>query len=174
MAEGGTELQCGGLTARLEANVPAVALRYFSSAGALGDAARAAGAPLPPSQRAQNAGADLVLAWRSPSETLCLARSAQRLAELQQALADASDGCCVELTGALSVVHLSGERIADLLARLGGNALLPPLGGAHRGRMADVPVLTVCLRRGQVLLVIERVYAEHLWSWIRETLLDFA
>ena len=173
MAEEGTELMGGGVTARLQANVPAATLRYFSSEGALGTVARAAGAPLPPSQRAQDAGGELLLAWRSPSETLCLARSAQRLAQLQQALANVSDGCCVELTGALSVIQLTGERIADVLARLGGGASLPPLGGAHRGRMADVPVLTICLRRGQVLLVIERSYAEHLWGWMRETLLDF-
>ena len=158
---------------RLEAYVPAAALRYFSSEGALAAAARAAGAPLPPVQRALVGTEELLLAWRSPSETLCLARSARRIEALQGALAAAGDGCCVELTGALSAVHVSGTRIADLLSRLGSSASLPPLGGVRRSRMADVAVLALCVRRGDVRLVIERSYAEHLWGWIGETLLDF-
>ena len=173
MADGHMDLSCTGLTVRMQAHAPAAALRYLSSEGAFAAAARAAGAPLPPSQGALDLAGELLLAWRSPSETLCLARSAQRLEQLQRAFTGVADGCFVELTGALSVAHVRGERIADLLARLGGSSSLPPLGGARRSRMADVPVLALCVRPEEVLLVIERSYAEHLWGWMRETLLDF-
>jgi heterotetrameric sarcosine oxidase gamma subunit len=163
-----------GLTVHVEQGVPAAALRYFSRTGAFAAAARAANVTLPETGQASDAGRDLCLAWRSPTETLCLSRTEQRLRELKDALAGAPDGCWVELSGGLSVVHLDGERIEELLSRLGSNASMPACGEARRSRMADVPVLALRLRPGAVQLVLDRAYTEHLLAWIRVTLLDFA
>ncbi len=166
--------ECAGLAVRVEEGVPAAALRYFSRAGAFAAAARAAGAVLPETGRASEAGGDLCLAWRSPTETWCLSRRAQRLLELKAALAGTADGCWVELTGGLSVVHVQGEQTEALLCRLGGTASMPACGESRRGRMADVPVLALCVRPGAVELVLDRAYAEHLLAWIRVTMADFA
>jgi heterotetrameric sarcosine oxidase gamma subunit len=162
-----------GVSVRVESSAPAAALRYFAADGEFGAAAGSAGAALPQALAAHDTGRELLLAWRSPTETLCLAHSMGRLAQLRAALEGAPGGCCIELTGALTVVHLAGERIPDLLARIGGAASLPAVGEARRSRMADVPVLALCVKASQVLLVVDRTYDEHLLGWIRETLLDF-
>jgi hypothetical protein len=162
MAASAPQLQCPGLTVHLEVNVPAAALRYFSREGVFANRLRAAGLTLPDSGCAVEPERHLILAWRSPSETLCLARDEARLAQLKEAVGAQSDGCLVELTGALTVLHPAGPRIGELLARLGGSASL-----------ADVPVLALCVADDEVPLVVERTYAEHLLGWIRETLLDF-
>ena len=39
--------------------------------------------------------------------------------------------------------------------------------------LAEVQVLTVCVRSGEFLLFIERVYADHLHEWMRTTAADF-
>jgi heterotetrameric sarcosine oxidase gamma subunit len=173
MAEARADLGYGGVSVRVEENTPAAALRYFATGGEFAAAAAAAGAPLPAALAARDTGRELVLAWRSPTETLCLAHSATRLAQLLQALEGVPGGCCVELTGALTLVRLNGGRAADLLARIGSAASCPAAGEARRSRMADVPVLALCVHAPEVVLVVERGYAEHLLGWIRETLLDF-
>jgi heterotetrameric sarcosine oxidase gamma subunit len=167
------DLEFAGVAVRVQGSAPAAALRYFASDGEFAACADAAGAALPGTLAARDTGRELVLAWRSPTETLCLARSAQRLAQLCAQLEGVPGGCCVELTGALTVLHLNGERIADLLARIGSAAAVPRAGEARRSRMADVPVLALCVNAPEVLLVVERGYAPHLLGWIRETLLDF-
>jgi sarcosine oxidase gamma subunit len=167
-------LECVGLAVRLEEGVPAAALRYFSYTGTFSAAVRAAGLALPATGQARDAGRDLWLAWRSPTETLCLSRNEQRLSELKDALAGAAEGCLVELTGGLSVVHVEGEEIEALLCRLGSSACLPACGEARRSRMADVPVLALCLQPKEVQLVLDRAYGEHLLAWIRVTLQDFS
>jgi hypothetical protein len=105
---------------------------------------------------------------------LCLTDSRARLRDLEAKLASAADGCLVNLSGGLQVLRMTGERIPDLLCRLGGTASIPRCGEARRSRMADVPVLALSLRAGETLLAVDRVYADHLCAWIRETLLDFA
>ena len=161
------------LVACMEETMHVATLRYFTREGALADAVlREAGIPLPAVLEAREE-AELILAWRSPTETLCVTRSATRLAELGARLAACAEGCMVELTGGLRIVRLTGLGIADLLCRLGGTASVPAPGEARRSRMADVPVLAISLRAGETLLVVDRVYLPHLLGWIRETLLDF-
>jgi len=163
------------LVACVEATMPVATLRYFERTGAFADAIRAAtGATLPePLAACEVAEAQLILAWRSPTETLCVTRSAARLAELTERLASATDGCVVDLSGATRIVRLTGLRIADLLCRLGGTASVPAPGEARRSRLADVPVLALSLRPGETLLAVDRAYLPHVLAWIRETLLDF-
>ena len=152
--------------------MPIATLRYFTREGEVADTVRAAtGMPLPATLEAREE-AQLILAWRSPTETLCVTRSTTRLAELGASLAASADGCLVELTGGLRIVRLTGQRIADLLCRLGGTASVPAAGEARRSRLADVPVLALSVRAGETLLVVDRAWLPHLLAWIRETLLE--
>ena len=161
------------LVACMEETMHVATLRYFTRDGLVADVVRGAtGMPLPAALEAREE-AQLILAWRSPTETLCVTRSATRLAELGARLAACAEGCMVELTGGLRIVRLTGLGIAELLCRLGGTASVPAPGEARRSRMADVPVLAISLRAGETLLVVDRVYLPHLLGWIRETLLDF-
>ena len=168
-------MKANGLTVRSAEPMQAAALRYFEVGGGFARAVRdATGAALPPVLTAVEAGAgELTLAWRSPTETLLLTPSAARLAQIEEQLAGAGDGCLVNLTGGLKVLEVTGDRIADLLCRLGGTASVPAPGEARRSRLADVPVLSLAVRAGETLLVVDRGYAAYLTAWIRETLLDF-
>ena len=171
MAELTGVLGIEGLRVQSAQAVPAAALRYLTRTGGFAAALGALGLSLPECGQALGAQ-DLTLAWRSPSETLCLAASAERLAHLHARLGAHADGCLVELTGAVDVVTLSGTRVADLLVRLGSSAALPGQGEARRSRMADVPVLAIALEPARVQLILERTYSEHLLGWIAATLAD--
>ena len=169
-------LEGAGLSVHLDDAMQTAALRYFAGDGAFTAAVRELAALALPKvlQAACTADGRLLLAWRSPTETLCLTDSSARLSDLEAKLAGAADGCFVNLSGGLQVLRVTGERIPDLLSRLGGTASIPRPGEARRSRMADVPVLALSLRARETLLLVDRGYAEHLLRWIRETLLDFA
>jgi len=181
MAEDATRLDAlitgigvSGLAVRVDDALQVATLRYFEANGAFAQAVcEATGVALPAVLGAIEAVGGLTLAWRSPTETLLLTPSAARLAQLEKQLAGAGEGCLVNLTGGLTVLCLSGERITDLLCRLGGTASVPAPGEALRSRLADVPVLALAVRGSETLLVVDRGYAAHLTGWIRETLLDF-
>jgi sarcosine oxidase gamma subunit len=160
-----------GISIEIATDAPAATLRYFSPAGAFAAALAGAGLSLPEVGRVRQTRAHL-LAWRSPTETLCLAASAAALAELAAALAAVTDGCLIELTGALHVLSVSGARCNELLLRLGSSASVPAPGEARRSRMADVPVLALSVNAGEVHLVVERTYAAHLRGWLDATLED--
>ena len=165
-----------GLSVRVDESLQVATLRYFAPDGEFAEAVHeVAGLALPQTQQALTASdAQLILAWRSPTETLCLATNPARLGQIAARLAGLADGCLVSLTGGLQVLQVTGARIADLLCRLGGTGSIPRPGEARRSRMAEVPVLALSLTAGETLLVVDRAYAEHLMGWIRETLLDFA
>jgi hypothetical protein len=167
-----SRIAAADLVAVVDETIQVATLRYFTREGPFADAVHSAtGMPLPAVLEAREE-AQLILAWRSPTETLCVTRSTTRLAELGARLAACAEGCMVELTGGLRVVRLTGPGIADLLCRLGGTASVPAPGEARRSRIADVPVLAISVRAGETLLVVDRVYLPHLLAWIRETLLD--
>jgi len=168
--------QCTGLEVSVDESLQVATLRYFTPGGAFGAEVRAAlGAALPQAlQAVQVAEGPVILAWRSPTETLSVTADAARLAQLRVRLEGATDGCMVDLSGGLEAVRVSGERTADLLCRLGGAACVPQPGGARRGRLADVPVVTLSVRPEETLLLVDRAYLPHLMGWIRETMLDFA
>ncbi|MBS0376927.1 MAG: hypothetical protein JSS29_00465 [Proteobacteria bacterium] len=174
MAEAPTLHAAPGITATVEHGLPVLSLRYFDAEGEFAAAAaRAAGVPLPGPGHVVRSG-PFIMAWRSPTETLCLAAQEAALAFIEQALADHPGGCTVELTGALSAVHLEGVRLDDVVSRLGGLAGAPAVGATARARLADVPVLVLRLETEGASLLVERPLAEHLEGWIRETLLDLA
>jgi heterotetrameric sarcosine oxidase gamma subunit len=173
MAEQGT---VPGLEVQGELRMHAAALRYFDREGPFAAAAHAAtGAALPAClQAALVPPAAVILAWRSPTETLVLSEEGATLPQLRERLAGADGGQVVDLSGGLRVLRLRGPRVEDLLCRLGGGPGAPALNEARRGRLADVPVLALSVRPGETLLAVDRAYAEHLLGWIRATLADWS
>jgi sarcosine oxidase gamma subunit len=122
---------------------------------------------------ASTAGSELVLAWRGPTETLLLTADAGCLAAVDRFAAARSDGCLVDLTGGILTLVATGARAPDLLTRLGSTDAVPALGEARTSRLAELSVMSLCTRPGEILLLVERVYARHLFGWIRETIADF-
>jgi heterotetrameric sarcosine oxidase gamma subunit len=148
-------------------------LRYFDHAGSFAGALAAAlGQPLPSPQGAIRLDAGNLLLWRSPTETLFYGLEAQVLAELDARLAGAIDGCLVDQSGGICVFRVAGGRAEETLRRLGAVTAIPGPGEARSGRLAEVQVLTACVRAEEFLLFVERVYAPHLAEWLRTTAAD--
>jgi hypothetical protein len=170
-----------GLEVADDPRVHIAALRYFAPRGPFAEAVHVAtGAALPAPlvatsttlPGAQQRG-ELVLAWLRPTETLALTADAAALRELLSRLEGAAGGHIVCLSGGLKVLRLRGARLDDLMARLGSSAAAPRVNEARRGRLADVPVLSLSVHSGEVLLAVDRAYAGHLLEWIATTLADW-
>jgi hypothetical protein len=182
-------LDADGLSVRLEGGLQIASLRYFEVAGAFAAALGSAlGGPMPEPLRAVRramdragtgtagtgtAGSELVLAWRSPSETILLSRDAEQFASIAKHAADRADGCMVDQTNGISAYTVTGTRAPDLLVRLGSTAAIPALGEAHASRLAELTVMSLCVRPGDIMLLVERVYGGHLLGWIAATVGDF-
>ncbi len=169
-------VEAPGVRVSLDPRMHVASLRYFARDGAFAQRVRdSVGAPLPDTLCA-TLGVSLdgksVMAWRSPTETLWLCADEARLAKLETDVASSEDGCVVVQTGGLQVLRASGGRIADLFAQMGGEGVPPPLGGARRSRLAEIAVLAIQVQSEETLLVVERVYAEHLMDWIRLSATD--
>jgi hypothetical protein len=94
----------------------------------------------------------------------------------------------VNQTGGIQVLRVQGPRAADLMVRLGAptaapaaapaaaraaaHVTMPSPGEARSSRLAELQVLTACVHAGELLLLVERVYADHLLGWIRATAAD--
>jgi sarcosine oxidase gamma subunit len=170
-----------GLVVELRRDLRIGSLRYFDAAGPLDAALHdVLGGPLPPPLKATChpnpiAREAIILAWRSPTETLLLTQSADAFEAAASTVAEhAAAGCFVEQTGGLAVWDASGGRAADLLRRLGSTASVPALGEARVSRVAELPVLTLCVREAQLMMLVERVYSDHLIAWIGETAADLS
>jgi heterotetrameric sarcosine oxidase gamma subunit len=172
-------IEADGLHVSVERGAHIASLRYFDADGVFAAAVRSVvGTALPGVLQAamapDSSGAGtFTLAWRSPTETLFLCMDGERFSNVMAALADAAEGCIVDQSGGFRVLRVCGERVFDLLARLGGSASAPKIGEARRSRLADVSVLALCVRPDETLLIVDRVYEEHLLTWIRETAADF-
>jgi sarcosine oxidase gamma subunit len=181
-----------GLSVRWHHGLGVASLRYFYPAGSFAaEVAEVLGGPLPEPLRAHRhllatagdcAGRDegaakgeseLVLAWRSPTETLLVTADAGCLSRVDRFAANRSDGCLVDQTGGILTLVVAGARAPDLLTRLGSTDAVPALGEARTSRMAELSVMSLCTRPGEILLLVERVYTRHLFGWIRETVADF-
>src|ERR1700676_4272033 len=115
----------GGLRVEAVLDVQVASLRYFGRASSFcGVVQQTLGQPLPEPCRATTAAAgrdaQIVLAWRSPTETLLLCKGAAAFAELEALLAGAADGVMVDQTGGICVLREQGRRRGDLLQRMGG------------------------------------------------------
>jgi hypothetical protein len=60
-----------------------------------------------------------------------------------------------------------------VLARLGATSAIPAVGHALTSRLAELTVMALCMRAGEILLLVDRVYSAHLMGWVRETVADF-
>jgi len=118
-------------------------------------------------------GEDMLLLWRSPTETLIATASAAVLVAVAAQLTTATQACLVDQSGGIWVLRITGPRSRDLLVRLGSTSSVPRVGESLVGRLADLTVQSVCVREHEVLLLVERLYAEHLLGWIRATIADF-
>lgn len=175
-------IDIAGLRVVADTGVGVASLRYFSADGPFARAVqRVTGLALPGVLRAVGAPhpgpVPWILAWRSPTEALAISAAATPsgpLVELATAVAECADGCLVDQTGGQCVLRVSGRLVRDLLIRLGSTASIPAMGESRRSRLADVPVVAVCVQAGETLLIVERVYREHLLAWIREISADLA
>jgi sarcosine oxidase gamma subunit len=152
-------------------------LRYFEGAGPLGASLRSAvGGTLPgplAAVRYASAPAELILAWRSPTETVIMTTDrAAFTAVASRAAEDRSAGYLVDQTGGVRAWRLAGTRARDVLERIGSAGSIPALGEARTGRLAELPVLSISVREGEFLLLVERVYSEHLLGWIDASTAD--
>jgi hypothetical protein len=135
------------------------------------------GGPLPEQGRvvcySRESDAELVLAWRGPTETLLVTANGDAFAAVIRGIEqNTTAGCVVDQTGGFWAWCLSGPRAGDLLLRLGGNASVPSLYEARLSRLAEVPVLAMSLLADQIVLIVERIYSNHLMGWLRETAAD--
>ena len=181
------------LSVRWDHGFGIASLRYFDPASSfVAEVAEVLGGPLPEPLRAHrrllvtagdSAGtraegaakgeSELVLAWRSPTETLLVTADAGCLTAVDKFAANRSDGCVVDQTGGILTLVVAGPRAPDLLLLLGSTDAIPALGEARTSRLAELSVMSLCTRPGEILLLVERVYARHLFGWIRETVADF-
>jgi sarcosine oxidase gamma subunit len=165
--------QVCGCAVALDARWQAASLRSLSAQAPVAALREIAGLA-PPATLAACASANdhWRLAWRSPTEMLCLTSDASMLAALAARLSALPEVCLVDLSCALRVLRVAGNRSAELLGCLGGSDGVPAPGQACRSRMADVAVLSVAVSAEETLLVVDRAYLPHLAAWIRATLAD--
>ena len=172
-------IEADGLCVIVDREYLAASLRYFDSQGSFAAILRnALGAPLPEPLRAIRSEAPVnsvpfILVWRSPTESLLLSKDPPAFAQLEGEFAAAADGCMVNQTGGLCVVRVQGRRTDDLLTRLGANSAIPGIGEARTGRFAELQATAVRFAADEVLLIVERVYADHLLEWMAVTAGDF-
>jgi sarcosine oxidase gamma subunit len=174
-------IEVGGLSVNMDLDYQVASLRYFDSAGALGAGVheiigQTLAQPLHAhAAETASSGARFMLFWRSPTENLFLTRDTALFAELQKRLATEVDGCMVEQTGGIRVLRVTGPRAREFLLRLGSATAIPPEAGrACTGRVAELPVLTASIEAGKYLLLVERVYTDHLLEWMGATAADLA
>jgi hypothetical protein len=165
---------------RVDRRMRVAALRHMGAQGAFAQQCKTTfGVALPDALCAVEvpgapAGHECILAWRQPTQTLALVSDGQAFANLLAELPPTDDGCCVDQSGGLWVLRLSGARVPDLLLRIGNAACVVSPGQAHVSRMAELTVLSLCIKPGETLLLLDRSYVEHLLGWMRATAADLS
>jgi sarcosine oxidase gamma subunit len=171
-------LEAVGVSVKRQESVAVGSLRYFVAPGSFTAAMVAVlGGPLPPPLGAvrhdSEEGSAVVLAWRSPTETLVVCHDAARVALIEHHAAGRADGCFVDQSGGIVPIQISGPRMVELLSRLVSVPAIPQPGQALTARYAELGVTALCLRPGEIQLLVERCYVAHLMAWMGETLADF-
>jgi hypothetical protein len=173
-------IQIAGLRVILEPRLQVASLRYFDRQGVFaGLVHNITGIRLPDNLCALRSAEDrtceaIILAWRSPTETLMISAAPTLIETLQGAASTLPDGCIVDQRGGALVFRASGEAVADLIARLGGHGACPAIGESLRTRLADVAVLAVKVQPEETLLIVERSHGPHLMTAIRVSAADLA
>jgi heterotetrameric sarcosine oxidase gamma subunit len=173
-------IEAAGLRVVFEPRVQVASLRYFDRQGAFARLVHdVTGVTLPDCLRALGRPADrtpeaIVLAWRSPTETLMIGAAPTLIGTLQRAATTLTDGCIVDQSGGALVFRARGEAVAELFTRLGGQGAGPAIGESRRTRLADVAVLAAKVQPEETLLIVERCYAPHLIGAIRISAADLS
>lgn len=169
------DIEVAGLSVRLERSWHVLALRHFSSDGAFAQACGAwfkralpatGGAvrvPVSPYAEAP------ILAWRNPTTTLVLSRTPATIEALDSALQGHPDGCCVDQSGGIQVLELTGSWVTPLLLRIGSRPEVVESGQVASIRIGEVVVTTLSVEPGCVFLLVDRAYLEHVLDWMRVT-----
>jgi hypothetical protein len=164
------------VSAAIDQGTQALSLRYFLPDGPFADAVRLStelSLPIDPcTVRVTNENSPTLLVWRSPTESLLLTRHSSIIEILSSAAARLQDGCVVDLTGGTCVLSVHGTGVDDLLARIGCHGSAPPRRTVRSTRVADLPVILIRGECPDVLLLVDRVYLDHLMSWMRVTIDD--
>jgi hypothetical protein len=50
---------------------------------------------------------------------------------------------------------------------------MPAVGEALTSRLAELTVTALRVQEQEIVLLVDRLYADHLLAWIRETIADF-
>lgn len=162
----------------LEPRLQVASLRYFDRQGTFASVLHeVTDLTLPDNLQALSSAEDqtsgaIVLAWRSPTETLMISAAPTLIETLRGAATTLTDGCIVDQRGGALVFRAGGEAVADLFAKLGGHGAAPAIGESRRSRLADVAVLAVKVQAEETLLIVERSYAPHLMAAIRVSAAD--
>jgi sarcosine oxidase gamma subunit len=146
-------------------------LRYYNPRGLFATALSTLRIAVPEPLRCvvvqRAAGAADIFAWRSPTETVWICDSPRRFDETKSALKEADDGYLVDQTSGRRLVQLRGPRSEKLLAHLGSGFAEIAVGASKIGRMADIAVLVCKPSEEETLLVVDRLYLEHLLGSLR-------
>ena len=174
-----TRMLAGVALRSLEALDSAVTLPQFRLLAVLADLG-----PVPSGQAARTLGLDPSTVTRLADRMVAAGHVARGTAPQHRGvvtltltpsgrdLAAAADGCMVNQTGGILVLRARGDKTGDLLLRLGSATAIAGVGEARSGRLAELQVLTVCVQPAEYLLLVERVYANHLVDWIAATVAD--
>ncbi len=173
-----TICSAGGIAVDLDRTVQIASLRYFDAVAFSARLTSLFGCGLPDALGAVRAkfaasGEECIFLWRSPTETWLLSATSMPIAALERELAGAEDCRLIPQTGGILVLHVEGPRTADLMERLGSTASIPRAGETLTGRFADLTVTVFGVQANEVVLLVDRAYADHLRGWIREALADF-
>jgi len=150
----------------VDCSVRIASLRYYNPRGIFATALSSLGIAIPEPLRCAvvrpAAGAADIFAWRSPTETVWICDSPPRFDATKSALKQADDGYLVDQTSGRRLVQLRGTRSEKLLAHLGSGFAELGVGASKIGRMADIAVLVCKPCEEETLLVVDRLYLEHL------------
>ncbi len=154
-------------------------LRFFARNRALADElAGILGGEVPPMLQAAErivAGSleSLILARISPTQALVLCGSDGQFTGIETRMAHRTDGCFVDQSCGISAFAVQGADGREFLSRLAATSAIPHVGEARTGRFAEVTVTALCVKADAWLLLVDRLYREHLHAWLRQSLADF-
>lgn len=159
-----------------DAAMTVASLRYFMPNGAFATAVRrhlGVGLPIDSNSIAITGRPTTLLVWRRPGECLLISPESGIFDELVTASGGLSDGRAIDLTDGTCVLRIGGRRSAELLSRISCHGSIPPAGSARATLVAELPVVLISALSDDILLLIDRLYVEHLMRWIRVSIADF-
>lgn len=168
-------IEAPGITVVADAAMSVASLRYFMPSGAFVAVVRrhlGVDLPLDSNSIAITDRPATLLAWRRPGECLLISPDCGIVDELVAASGGFSDGRAINLTHGTCVLRIGGCRSAELFSRVGCHGSMPPPESARATRVAELHVMLIRALSDDILLLIDRLYVEHLMRWIRASIAD--